>query len=129
MKLLTNIVYVLYELEIIQQYNTTPGLISSLSFSYCKTYIGTTRTTINTDHKLALFVVVVGSTMAHHKQFMKNKVVLSSVTTCATHTEAWQSRKLIRGRCFLVCHGLTSCETYSAFKFSVLCFVSSMTKR
>jgi hypothetical protein len=105
MKLLTNIVYVLYKLEIIQQYNTTPGLISSLSFSYCKTDIGTTRTAMNTDHKLALFVVVVGSTMAHHKQFMKNKVVLRSVHTCATHRGAWQSRKMISRRCFLVCQG------------------------
>jgi hypothetical protein len=58
MKLLTHIAYLLYELEIIQKYNTTPGLISSLSFSYCKTGAGKTRTTINTDYKLVLFIVL-----------------------------------------------------------------------
>jgi hypothetical protein len=120
MKLLTNTAYLLYEFEIIQKYNTTPGLISSLSFSYSKIDIGTTRTTINIDYKLVLFVVV-DSIMAHHKQFTKNGVMSGTVTICATPTEAWQSRKIISRRCFLVCQRLSSCETYSAF--NIFCFV------
>lgn len=59
MKPLTHIAYLLYELEIIQKYNTTAGLISSLSFSYCKRDVGKTRTTINTDYKLVLFTCIV----------------------------------------------------------------------